>query len=507
MNNKSNLGIFWGENSFSIVEVKNEQIVNINHIPFDSSLRTEQNQDVPQGLKFTTLLQRAITEQKISSSRVNLALSARDLIFRSFVIPWMQPEEVKSVIDFEATKYVPLKLDELFFTYHAVPFTDNNQKFFRILFVAVRKQVVEDYTGVLEHTGLKIEHIEPASVSLVRILRKQGQLSDNHSNAIIEMGKSGGKIIIVENDVVQFVREFQMPTEENNSSVLNAKLFNDLRVSFNFYSRQNPQGKVDKIITLSIGQPQIQPEELSKELGIPVVILQAEDILRANQISDIGLLSAYGATLRDKTASSKDFELSEKATILQEAGQAAMAQARNYKIMVGLIAFCALAVFLTASLSKKMVSGSKQRLVELEQKQGPFRSSGLEQIESLKTELSNKLTAYQNVHASSDISFFLIKIPAMLPPGTWLKTISINYIDDTAVAGGNSKKAAKVLISLEGYAYLESTNEQFRLVNNLAAQLKNEEDFAKFFTDIDLATVQQENIGEYVATYFRINCK
>ena len=73
-------------------------------------LREVKDQDIPEGLKLTALIQKALQEHKITTKNINLALPAKDLIFRSFTIPWMQAHEVNNVVEFEAIKYIPIKL-------------------------------------------------------------------------------------------------------------------------------------------------------------------------------------------------------------------------------------------------------------------------------------------------------------------------------------------------------------------------------------------------------------
>jgi hypothetical protein len=244
------LGLYWGHDSFCFVETGGGNVLHSVSIPFDTPLGPDQPRDLPEGIRYAALIQKAIHEHEILSKKVNLSVPAKDLIFRSFVIPWMDPQDIKNVVDFEVTKYIPIKLDDLTFTYHPVNITANNQKNIRILFVAIRKDILGRYTGILEHTGLQVQNIEPAPVSLIRVLQRQGHIVPKQCQAIVEAGQEGGKIVILDREVVQFVREFQLSEDLPDTSI-NTKLLNDLRVSLNFYIRQNPEGKVRKIITLS----------------------------------------------------------------------------------------------------------------------------------------------------------------------------------------------------------------------------------------------------------------
>ena len=122
MNKKKNLGIFWGQDSFSLVEVATGQSDKIIYMPFDTPVDDEQSQDIPESIKLAALIKKAVKDNNLSSKSVDLSIPIQDLIFRSFIIPWMKPEEMKNVIDFEATKYIPIRIENLSFIFQTISF-------------------------------------------------------------------------------------------------------------------------------------------------------------------------------------------------------------------------------------------------------------------------------------------------------------------------------------------------------------------------------------------------
>ena len=159
----------------------------------------------------------------------------------------MQPAEVKNVVDFEVTKYIPISLEDLVYTFHAVPFTENEQKNLRILFVAVRKNVLEKQINILQQAGLEVENIEPASVSLARLLQKNGQIPHNDCTAILEFEKDGGQIVIVEK--ILFSLSGNLTRLSATAGRRSTKLFNELRVRS--LSSAERQSQINRIVVLS----------------------------------------------------------------------------------------------------------------------------------------------------------------------------------------------------------------------------------------------------------------
>lgn len=507
MAERTQLGIFWGEKAFSLVQVSKGQLTAPVQIPFDAPLEAEMAKDVPEGLRLTAQIQQAMRKHNVAPGPVVLSLPAKDLIFRSFAIPWMKPEEVKSVVDFEITKYIPIKLDQLSYTFHAVPYTENNQKNLRIIFVAARKNIIERYTGILDHTQLPVAHIEPASVSMIRALKKQGLISGGQTIAIIMIKENGGEIIITEDEVVKSVREFQTAVNASNAATLGNRFFNDVRVSLNFYSRQNPPGVVNKIITIANSNLESLSQDLSKDLNIPVTSLLAAKIMKTEKISDLGLLYAYGGALRDKEFSPKDFELSDRARKMQRLGEMAKVRFKQYQIMGGVLAGCAVVAYLTILLSNNLAVGHRKRLAELKEKQSTFTESKTDDILAKKSEVSTKLASYKDIRIKSDVAYYMAKVPELLPKGTWLKNLDFQYYIKAVTENDVPRSLSVISVSMEGYVYKENANEQFRLVNSLVARLKEDKEFAKEFTDIDLSTVRQDNLNNVTVTYFKITCR
>jgi Tfp pilus assembly PilM family ATPase len=511
MAEKKRLGINWGENSFSFAEVEKGKLLKSASVPFSTPLNT-QSQDVPEGLRFTSLIQKAFQDLNVTSKKVSLCLPAKDIIFRSFIIPWMEPEEVKNVVDFEAIKYIPIKLEELSYTYQAITIHENNQKNIRVIFVAIRKDTLTKYMGILEHTGLIVEWAEPSPMSLVRVLEQKGHLSRGHGTAVVQIDTHGGKIIFVDHDVVQFVREFQLPTWDANNPAgvedFTSRLFNEIRVSLNFYSRQNPQGKITKIIALSLQDIPKLTTNLSESLSIPASLVTASSILKSSSANEIGLLNAFGIGLRDRKSAFNNFNLAPKTVQPGLGGTSFNFEEPKYQVALGIVAFAIILVGAVFFLTKNVNTKYKAKVQELSAQQGPFETSTAEDVKKLQQDLTAKLWSYKDVQTKSKMSFYLNRIPQLLPAGTWLKTIDMGYNDKQITqSDGSTRALSKIFISIEGYAYVENTNEQFRLVNSLVTTLKGTKDIAGGFGSIELVAVRQDSLNNYPVTYFKVDFK
>ncbi len=515
MTTKNTLGIFWGNNSFSFVETAGNIPQKIFTAPFNLGSKTYLNltTESTEGIKLTAIIQQALQNQRILESAINLALPAKDIIFRSFVIPYLQPSEIKNVVLFEAAKFVPFRMEDLAFTFHPVPFVDKGKKAIRIILVAVRKDILEGYCGILEHSGLRVECVEPSSVSFVRALTHKKLIQKAKNTAIIEIHQYEGRIIIVDQNIPQFVREFQLyPTSAEASSlasdILSARLFNEIKISFEYYGRQYNQKKVERIIALSGSEDDAMLKNLGKDFNLSCTVITTKTFFK-NDAVDMGAIHAYGSSLRGAVQMNFDFSLPRQSLATAPVEETAPVQVSgpNYAAVALVGIFC-LAIFaLTVNFSNGLIKKYQNKTAELQSKFGSYATSTPELLEQQTTESKGKLAAYRNIRIGSKVSYFLKLVPALLPEGAWLKDLDIRYNDIIKNEGSFRVKASKVTLSFSGYIYTEDPRKQFPLANTLLLNFKNNKEFSNLFDRIELGSVQRTALQQYNVTTFRIECR
>ncbi len=511
MAGKKKLGIFWDSNAFHFVEIDSGNPKKIFVVPFGPDPARLAAGESLDNAKLITLIQKAIQDQRIIDTSVNLSLPSKDIIFRSFVIPYMSSSDVKNVVEFEASKYVPFSLSELVFTYYPFATLENKKRLIRILLVAIRKDKLEGYINILERAGLKVEQIEPSSMSVVRALMSRKQLPNNKIIAIVEVNYHDGKIIIVDKNVPQFVREFQLyPFTEDTAAfpmdILKARLFNEIKISFDYFSRQYFQKKVEKIITLSKDDTRKLMDGFSDDFGIPVTLIDTTEILKVTTSDEVGLMNAYGVCLRASIAANINFDIRLQAPqpIVPELPHEA--KGPDYKSLAITALMCLGLVYLVFTFSNNLVNSHHQKITAFKAQLGPQASLPFATIEQKTQSLNNKLSGYKNIPPKSEIALFLKILPTLFPDGTWIKDLDI-YYTETIVNNPTAQRVSRLNINFNGYAYSMDISQQFELVNNLLLNLKNNKEFSKAFDKIDLTAVQKQGLQDYTVTVFSIICK
>jgi len=526
---ENQLGVFWGSDGLCFVECKSgDQLSQIFHVPFSSS-EIGTLEDGPlslEGMEIVSQIQKKLRQNNIKSSTVKLSLSTKDIIFRSFIIPWMQSSEIEGVVNFEIIKYLPFALECLRYTFHPITVVEERARQLRIIFVAIKKEVLKNYIGILEQAGLKVDGVEPSTLSIIRALISKDFISNNQTLALVEKTEGGGKIVIVDKMLPYFVREFELKSGALEKSLLNdeevlKKFVNEIRISLEYFIRQGSKLIVQEIVLLALEEEARLLKLLKEDLDIQVTSIKFSDIFGEQSPREMGFFSAYGTGVSDIVKIPIDLNFSEQK--LQSKSESSLKnfsfkESVNYKLTIISGISCLTLIISLFFFSKFLLSKKYKEMTVLKQQLGIFESFTLKEIEFKKTELVNEIDDLKNIQIQSEIGFFLAAISDFFSRGAWIKSLDINYAQAAKPQDykeKNKKKAAmkgkytqrlemKPRIELEGYVYLKNVQDQFRMVNKIRKDFKSDKNFLKLFDNIKLENVESLEIDGYPVTSFVI---
>lgn len=507
MSTNKQVGLYWGDTRILCVDVLSPESTRILSIPMRVNSQTFQEEKTSPNLKLASQeLQNFLKNNRINADSFNLALPTKDIIFRSFVIPWMPVNEIKGVVDFEASKYIPFSLEELKYAYHALPTNEGNVKRLRIIFVAIRNDTLEAYKQILDDASLNIRSIEPAQISVIRTLTANNALTEDEVCAIVEQEIDSGKITIVHKKVPLFVREFQIRNPSVNMNQMQAetnkltKFINEIKISLDYFARQDNVLAATKIILITNSLTEGIPQQISADLNIKVTAFSCKQLIGNQDAGDINYLCAYGAAIFDSVNMDVDINFSnQKIKKTKAKKKSGPKVGLNTKSLIPVALACIATVSTVFYLTKKTIDKAQGEITQLEQDLGQFIDTEVETIDLQNAKLTKKQKNYEKIRISSTISEFLTQVPGLLPHGTWLDDFQISYKDSGALD--------EPVLTLNGYVYHENANEQFRLVYRFQKNLKENEKLAGLFSNIDILTTESRRLDEYDVTYFKIKCK
>ncbi|MBF0122025.1 MAG: pilus assembly protein PilM [Candidatus Omnitrophica bacterium] len=512
------LGIYWGQKGLSLVEINKNEMVMFSAISFDS---LEKNPIV--GIKsladdprLLDLIQTSYRSARFSTIDTCFSLPSKDIIIRWFTIPWMKPSEIQGVVVFEARKYIPFPLEDLFFTYYPSVFSKGGVRQVGISFVAIRKATFNTYLTVLRQSGLNVVYAEPSALSLVRSLAFKRLIDTTLVTAIINFYQDSAEIVITSKGHVRFIRDFKISLADENLSeeqkgLVRAKMFNEVKMSLDFYARQQSDADVKSVITVSSGVNKEMWSGLGEDLGIAIRHVDLVAIFDKAISSNEGHVYALGTGLSGGVPSVVDLDLCEDQGAAKEIrASAAPIKAGTLIFSISVILVSAAIFFLANVWSQLFLTEREAQKIAIVQILGPYAEKPLETILTEKgTEIQN-LTTIRSLKLRSTATSALVRLIKSIPEGVWFQGISFS-IDQESESGNVGERGATIKVTssmtIEGNVYLNSTNAEFEAASRFVDVLKDDKAFSGLFTNIKLKSSKKVTLGKIQATAFVINCE
>lgn len=523
-----NLGLFWDNNAFCIVESQQDVPQKIFKVPHHPLPEVDPVAPVApfanvEEIRFIGPLKAALQANNITTTDVNLVLPSKDIIIRSFVIPFLKSSEIRGVVEFEIKKYIPFNVKDIAFNYHAVTYVEDKVKRMRVHFVAIRKDILERYKIILKQAGLNVVYSEPAAMCVVRALLQKKIIRFDQRVGVVHPDFSNPGIMVVDKGVVQFVRDFQLQNPTLNLApldieMLKKKLFNEIKISLDFYMRQFKREKLDDLLSLSFESGQDLTSELQKELEIPTKKVNLQHLAKFSDIPDLGVLAAHGVNLRE-IAKTLDFNLSGSVASSDQSSQFKEWVPEEYIPIIKVAVVCAAFLAVVLVLTKMNIAQYKKKYDLIADSQGPFVDMKADEIQTRIADNRKKLKDYQKTYEPSQMAYILTHVAKVIPQGMWLTDVDIRFSKNTEGAGSippvdrsvttsdGSEQSRFLSLDISGHVYDKDSNQQFKMVYAFVNQLKTDEILKKFAKSVVLANIQSEQLGEEVVTGFKIRIR
>lgn len=510
------LGIYFSYNFINIVEQQDKKVVNFAKIPcvFEEA-KFDLSKIVMDEVKIVNLIKEELSRNNITSRDAVLGILSRDLIIRFFEVPMVPHAELEATVGFESRKYIPFKLEELVFDFqHSV---DRKSKKIRVLFIAIRRDLLDKYVSILEQAGLNIKAIEPVFISTLRLLKLTKNIDVRSPVAIVEadFDMEYGDITAIEDLYPRFSRDLNLKVQTENGTVSKEdrlfKLVNEIRISLDYCRRQfssNPIN-ISKVILLSNELMVGSVDVLSKELDMPIISVNIKEEMASicNNL-DLELAKAYGLSLRDSVTFPLKIDLFVKAKVSaiakeefeDEAFKKVFSQIdKNFLIKNVLVSLAV--IFAVYFLSVLQIKVHENKLGEMKKQRTAvsfvpdIQTATYQSLKEVEGDYSNKIFALNNLARNK--AYFTDKLSALAilrKKGIWVTGISFKDGD----TGQN--------LVFQGMVYLGDEKEEFDTANNFLLELKKSKVFSNF-KKISMGSFSRGALGEYLVSNFDVYCE
>ncbi len=524
------LGVYWGESGLTLVETKPDNSLLATFVSFEIHDQSEiaKRVGVSNDLKILEILQKAIRNKGFSTLNAYIALPSKDILIRSFVLPWMKSSEIHGTVAFEAKKYIPFNIEEIAYTYYPTTITQGGLRQIGIIFAGIHKNTLSKYTNVFIQSGLNVVYSEPAAMSLLRILVHKRLIVEDHYTAILNVMESSGELIIASKGHINFYRDFKTNVEGGSSSVsgggddvVRARVFNEVRLSFEFFSRQQGGSEINKLIVLSSGRDPSFWTGLSEESAAPLEVVDSSKLFDVEGVADICGASALGATMSGNVLSVIDFNLFEDASTQVSLKKEEVVKKNKQLILPGLVGTVAagLIVFI-AYFSDAHLNGIRFQMKTLTSKVGTYVDTALEDIQTMTTEEQKKLQAVQTLPVQSRVSPLVVRFIKRMPKRMTLESFRL-LVEDQDGSGAFKINTAlktqpvrytpiksKYFLTVDAVLHITDTNMAFSEANQFINQLRKDDLFSSKFQRVTLSALKsQAPVGKTKSTTLTITCE
>lgn len=271
---------------------------------------------------FAAAIREALQAGGISARSVVADLPRRLVTVRFARLPHAPPEQMRSMVAFEAQQYILFSLDEVILDYHVLPeltgFTSGGgDDMDTVLLAAARRTLVAELTAIFDQAGVELERLSVSALALAEHIRDALE-----PTAIIHIEPGEMDVAAVADGHLLFTRASALHTENVLPEVALRRVMEEVARSFTAYQNEFRHQPLAHIYLAGSGAPGLEPEAsermLSDVLGMPVTYLHP----RLLDPSHLSYATAVGVALQTRSDSIAPINLYPNERAVQRAQQA-----------------------------------------------------------------------------------------------------------------------------------------------------------------------------------------
>ncbi len=508
------LGIYFGPKIIYIVETEGRTFKNSIQIPQARISGAGTDEKVPEEIKIATIFKDELAKNNIDVKEANIVLFGKELIIRTFYMPVIPQSELNNAVRFEAKKYIPFKLEELV-SDSQVRFDKVSRKNF-ILFVGIKKEVLDKYVNILTQLKIKPRSIEYSGFSILRLLKLAG-VKESGISAIVNIDlveEDEVNFIILEKGLPLFSRDIilsrELPPSSGGTAKIDfaailEKLKVELRISLDFYLRKFPTKNIKNVIFITPEELRSELEAFIKERGLNARFINVKKLIDKPVIFSSGFFKAYagsllkvvGGNLKIDLLLSKDKIIGPKISGLKGELLTLLASLKiNLKIVFLGLLIWASPYFFDFYFKKPMQTNLGKIISGSPKIDWVDPNNSYDDLNMIDSDLKRKIQMITNlVNKRLFVSEQLDTFPRLIPQGIWFRELSFTKTESAAS------------LSLQCSIYLGDSDKELKTINSFLLALKGSPIFNNNFKSMNIESVDNAQMQKTNLTNFVIVCR
>ncbi len=163
------------------------------------------NREIVNSIAVTESIKALISQIKLKNTAVCTSLSGTSLIVRRMSLEVPNLRELQDQVFWEAEQYLPFDISEVVMDYQVLSRAKDLKT--DILFVAVKKTVLESYMNCVEGAGLQPKVVSADFFALQNLFELNYPSNPGESVAVVDIGSSSMKIVIIHSGIPVFTKD------------------------------------------------------------------------------------------------------------------------------------------------------------------------------------------------------------------------------------------------------------------------------------------------------------
>jgi len=449
-------------------------------------------------------IKKVFAENDVKPGSVITAIPSEETMVRYFQMPKIPKQERSAAINFEAKRYIPFRMEEVVSDFQVLP-SKAIQNSMDVVFVAVKKNTLEQYLNILNAAGLKILMMESAPFSLMRAFNAAQQIDPKANTAIVDINFDVLNINILRSGVPYIIRDiplFEITPKDKSFEPVFEKILAEIKLSFDFYEKQFPSEVIDKIIIYSKVPLENWHEIVGKELQIPV---EVGDPLRGIKVAS-GVVPAraavcFGLALRGLTDPFIDINLCREQFLFYKKKEVLI---KTIFLEASLAVFLLIVFKVFAMRAIMPLSGELDKtLFERPKAEVSVKSENPADLEKIKNEMESRKNMMENLIASR--TYFTPRLQdliSLIPADMWLSEVTFEEKIDR-------KKPSKITrsLSVKGYYLVDEKVSEKGLIDIFLNKLREASGINKGMSKADIVSVKRIKMNGMDVSSFEIYFK
>ncbi|MBI5047323.1 MAG: type IV pilus assembly protein PilM [Deltaproteobacteria bacterium] len=202
------IGLDIGSNSVKIIQLapakKRWKLVNIgiSQLPPEAIV----DGSIIDSMTVISVVKELIANQGIKVKNCVSALTGHSVIIKKVNLPVMSEAELAESIQWEAEQYIPFPITDVNIDFQILGTDTEGRGQMEVMLVAVKKDVINDYTNVIKESGLVPVIIDVDSFALENMFEMNYSVAPNENIAIVNIGATITSINILRGGITIFTR-------------------------------------------------------------------------------------------------------------------------------------------------------------------------------------------------------------------------------------------------------------------------------------------------------------